>query len=157
MMTVQRLDFCSLDRYRYSRYEAMTADTLRCYLSHKPLLPYPDATTISIGVEDSGEPIAVAHLTFHTSNKIGQIDLFAVKEGVPFQGTADRLLDAIETLVKEKQCGLASFHFTNGSPLASIFERRGWSKPTLFLCRVNFDPPSFTTPWLHRDYPLPEG
>lgn len=157
MMTIQRLDFRSLDSYRFSEYEKMTAEKFRCYLSHNPPHYYPDANPVSIGIESDGKPIAVAHLTFHTNNKIAELHTFAIAEGAPFTQTAEKLLHDVEGEIGRLHCSLAVFHFPKGSPLSLVFIRHGWSDPALYLYRINFDPPTFTTPWLHKEYPLPEG
>jgi GNAT superfamily N-acetyltransferase len=158
METIQRLDFCSLDPYRYSLYEKMTAEKFRCYLHNTPFSTTSlDPIPLSFGVERDGEPIAVGHLTLHTNNTIGELHTFFIRDGYRCNDTNAKLLKAIEEGACQEGCRFLSFLYPKGSPLTPILQARGWSAPNLFMFRIDFDPPTFNTPWINKEYPLPEG
>lgn len=157
METIQWLDFRSLDPYRFSIYTKMTAEKYRCYLQGRSCSTHANPLPLSFGLEIDGVPIAVAHLTLHTNNKIGELHTLFISDGHLFDDVADRLLAHVEEEVVKRGCSFLSHLFPKGSPLTPLLQKRKWSPPSLFMFRIDFDPPTFNTPWMNKEYPLPEG
>lgn len=157
METIQRLDFDSLDPYRYSLYKKMTAEKYRCYLDNRSPSTFENPVPLSFGMESEGEPIAVVHLTLHTQNKIGELDTFFIRDGYLFENSALKLLNYVEEAVKKTGCSFLSYMYEKQTLLSPAFIKNGWSTPRLFLIRFAFNNVTFHAPWMKRKYPLPDG